>query len=134
MKGIKFTTAVVLWLWNNWTFRKYNYSDRNGKWEVIEEFFWWLDYNSQTNKIIVPKWFKTNFWNIPWILQLFFDKYRISYILHDFLYTKKYKLFERKECDLILLEALKVELVGKFERSIIYLWVRLFGFNYYYKV
>lgn len=131
MKGIKFTTAVVLWLWNNWTFRKYNYSDKDDRWEVIEEFFWRIDYNTQTNKIIVPKWFITNFWSIPGPVGLFINKYRISFILHDFLYTKKYNLFERKECDLILLEALTVEWVSKFERSIIYLGVRLFWGKFY---
>jgi len=133
MKWIKFTIAMKLWIWKNWTFRKYNYSNRDDRWQVIEEFYWWLNYETQTNKITVPKWFISNFGTVPWILWLFINKYKISFLLHDFLYTKKYNLFERKECDIILLEALAVEWVGIFERTIIYLWVRLFGFNYYYK-
>lgn len=63
------------------------------------EFFWLVDYDDEfSEKIIVPKNFVTDFGSIPRFLWGFFDKTRfVSYILHDFMYSKKYKDFEEEK-------------------------------------
>lgn len=100
------------------------------------EFFWLVDYDHEfSEKIIVPKNFVTDFGSIPRFLWIFFDKTRfVSYILHDFLYSKKYCWnLNRKESDKILKEALKVEWMGFFKRNLVYFWVRLFGKKFFRK-
>lgn len=100
------------------------------------EFFWLVDYNDEfSEKIIVPKNFVTDFGSIPRFLWIFFDKTRfVSYILHDFLYSKKYCWnLNRKESDKILKEALKVEWMWFFKRNLVYLWVRLFWKKFFRK-
>ena len=77
---MKFTIAMK----KNWLLKKL---PRTDLFEVREEFNWWVDYDNKLNNIMVPKWFKTNFWSIQRTLRVFFSptKY-ISYILHDWLY------------------------------------------------
>ena len=121
---MKFTIAMK----KNWLLKKL---PRTDLFEVREEFSWWVDYDNKLNNIMVPKWFKTNFWSIPRTLRVFFSptKY-ISYILHDWLYYNSI-FFTRKEADKILLEALNVEWASKIEKFFIYSGVRIFGWYFY---
>lgn len=114
-------------------------------WLVKNEFFWIVDYENMQNSeiIIVPKNFVTDFWSIPQFLWWFYNPTRyVAYILHDFLYSKRYtsplapllnQRGERKSADLILKEALKVEWMGILKRNLVYLAIRVFGWKFYKK-
>lgn len=116
---MKFTLAMQ----HNWLLRKIPNTDLFSVWE---SFIWYMDYESKTDRIVVKKWFKTNFWSIPRLLRIFFNPTRyVSYILHDRGYSKLNKKYSRKEIDLMLLEALYVEWASFIERFSIYYWLRV---------
>ena len=134
---MKFTQAV---LHKNWLLKKI---PRSNKWKVETEFVWFIDYNTKKEYVEIHKWFKTDFGSIPKFLQWIFSptKY-LAYILHDYLYSKNWCIkskvtisvnYTRKDADLILRKALKVEWASKIERLFIYLWVRLFWWIKYKK-
>jgi len=55
---------------------------------VAEEFVFFVNYDTKTEFIIIPKGFKTDFGSIPKILQNIFNPTKfISYIFHDYLYS-----------------------------------------------
>lgn len=118
----KFTKAVKLW--QNWLLMKIPSSDY---WVVKKAFYWYIDYKEKDIKITVSKWFLTDFWSVPRILWSIFDKTKyISYILHDKMYSKEFWIaLTRKQADQILLEALHVEGASFIERTLIYIWVRI---------
>ena len=134
---MKFTQAV---LQRNWLLQKI---PRSNKWKVETEFVWFIDYNTKKEYVEIHKWFKTDFGSIPKFLQNIFNPTRyISYILHDYLYSKNWCIkskvtisvnYTRKDADLILLEALKVEWASFIERWLIYLWVRIWWAKHYKK-
>ena len=128
---MKFTRARTILL-KNWLLRKIPWTKY---WEVIQEFVWYLNYENKVRKIIVPKWFKTDFGSIPIPMRMFFNptKY-LAYILHDFLYDIEWKIISdlsdnkqhnRLEADYILFEALEVEWMNTIWNVIIFIWVRL---------
>lgn len=103
-------------------------------WIVDREFEWWINYNTQIEKVIVESWFRTNLGSIPRFFWLFFNPTEyISYCLHDKLYTDHYVehingtewAITRKEADNILYEALLVEWCGKLKALCIYFGVRI---------
>jgi len=119
----------------NWTLTK---QLGNKLWTVDKEFIWYLDYEEKDYYIKVEKWFTSDFWSIPRLLWFIFDKTKfVSYILHDKLYNNhrvwreispwvyESKELTRKECDMILLEWLNLEWANIFEKTFIYLWVRI---------
>ena len=116
---MKFTNAVRLG--NNWLLKKLS---NTPFWAVCEPFFWYVEYGSKKDKITVPEWFLTDMWSIPRLLWIFFDKTKyISFILHDYLCSNT--KYNRKQADLILLEALRIEWASIIERICIYIWVRI---------
>ena len=129
---MKFTKAVTLK--KNGLLKKLPNSDL---FEVREEFIYYLDYSTKKEYVVIPRWFRTNFWSIPRLLRFFFNPVQyISYLLHDYWYSKnafisiwEYEArdFTRKEADMILLEALNVEWAWWFEKFCIYFWLRIFG-------
>jgi len=136
---MKYTDAIELW--NNWLLRKIPNSNY---WVVMEEFYWYIDYENKIEKVVVPKWFKTNFGSIPKPLRIFFNPTDyIWYILHDYLYSPKWEIsyyettvytksYTRKDADLILLETLQLEWANVIEKFSIYYWVRI-GWILFYK-
>ena len=130
---MKYTKAAeLIKLEKNWLLRKIPNSNC---WEVMEYFSWIVNWKDKSGLIIVPKLFKTDFGSIPQIFWIFFNPTRyVAYILHDFLYSKKYywKL-SRKEADVILYQALKVEWMWFLKRYIIYFAVRTFWRKYFRK-
>jgi len=124
---MKFTVAMK----QNWLLKKIP----NTKYfEVRESFIWLLDYSNKKEKIIILKWFKTDFWTIPRLLRIFFNPTRyISYVLHDWGYSKYNVKYSRKQIDLMLLEALNVEWASMIEKSLVYLGVRMFWWIKYKK-
>ncbi|HMS91383.1 MAG TPA: DUF1353 domain-containing protein [Candidatus Absconditabacterales bacterium] len=116
----------------------------NDKFEVAEEFFWYLDYENKNPIVIIPKGFVTNFGSMPRFARPFFNPVKyLGYCLHDYLFSKEGKIiyvvgktacevkYTRKEADLILRASLKVEGAGFFERNMIYYAVRIFGKSHY---
>jgi len=74
----------------NWLLQKIPWTDY---WEVKKEFVWYVNYETKLSFIIIPEWFKTDFWSVPKFLQNIFSptKY-VWYILHDYLYSKDSKI------------------------------------------
>lgn len=110
--------------------------DDGKNWEVKEPFEYRIGEENSSEIIIVPSGFITDFastpkiiWNIypPW------GKYGKAAVIHDSLYRcQGYNgnyLYTRKQCDLIMLEGMVVLKVGKFDRWIIYNFIRWFGQN-----
>lgn len=124
---MKFTIAMQ----HNWLLKKIPNSNY---WVVSESFVWYLDYCNKKHEIRVPKGFKTNFGSIPKPLRAIFNPTRyISYILHDWGYSKLNKKYTRKDIDLMLLEALRIEWASATERSLVYLAVRYFWWLFFNK-
>ena len=117
---MKFTIAMK----QNWLVK---HIPKSKYWIVEDSFIWYVDYKNKEWKIEVPKWFKTDFGSIPFFLRCFLNptKY-ISYIAHDWCYSKLNLQYNKIESDLILLEALEVEWASFIERYFIFMWVSIF--------
>ena len=91
---MKYTTATLK---KNWLLQKIPWTDY---WIVKEEFIWFVNYETKLSYIIIPKWFRTNFWSIPKLLQIIFSptKY-LAYVLHDYLYSKKARIILSDKID-----------------------------------
>ena len=129
-KNMKYTKAVLIL--ENWYLLKKSWTN---DWLVMKPFVWFLDYENRTWKIQVPLGFRTDFGSIPQCFWWIYNPTRyLAYILHDFLYSKKYywKL-SRKEADVILYQALKVEWMWFLKRCIIYFAVRIFWRKFFRK-
>jgi len=136
----------------NWTLKEV----KHWLWEIQQEFIWYIDFKTKNEYVIIPKWFATNLGSIPHILRSFIDYTRLSYILHDFLYSRNGKIIvydinkikwwyallsiwwprdylipTRRQADKILRDALITEWMSKYKAIIVYIWVRLFGFLYF---
>ena len=77
----------------NWTLLKISWTDN---FEVKSEFTFFVDYTTKNEYFTVPTWFITNFWSIPHFIQWILDLDRtedISYIFHDYLYSKKARIY-----------------------------------------
>lgn len=135
---LKFTNAVKLK--TNWLLQKID----DEFWKVKSEFIWHMDYRNKNYSATVTEWFVTNFGSIPWLLRWFFDFTKISYILHDYLYSKeaKIKVMEdweyrfikptRLQADKALASALLIEKETKIKVLFILFWVRLFGKKHFH--
>jgi len=115
----KFTSAVSLG--QNWLLRKVPWTKY---WVVMTEFCWYVDYANKKWKVIVEKGFVTDMASIPWFLKTIFSPTKfIAPILHDHLMCSE--VYNRKEADNILIEALHVENASTFEKLCYYAWVRI---------
>jgi hypothetical protein len=85
--------------------------------------------------ITVPSGFHTDGASIPlifrWLLPRW-GKYGKAAILHDYLYRAKFK--SRKDSDLIMLRAMSVLKVCKWQKTAIYNTLRMFGWFGWYKL
>jgi hypothetical protein len=90
---MKYTKAVELY--KNWNLKKQIWNDL---WQVETSFVWFLDYNNRFwEKIIIKKWFITNFGSIPRLFWCIFDKNKyVAYILHDWLLNERWKELIKK--------------------------------------
>ena len=80
---MKYTQAV---LQKNWLVQKIPWTNN---WVVQEEFIWYLNYETKLSYIIIPKWFKSNFWSVPRLLRWIVSPTEfIWFVSHDFLYSK----------------------------------------------
>lgn len=127
---MRFSQAVTLG--HNWLLKPLTYN----KWEVMQQFIWYIDFDKKTESVIVPIWFITDLWSIPSILKGLIPATYVAFICHDYLYSEVWEIknedwmnivYNRKEADHILMEALKVEGMWRFDRWLVYIGVRLFG-------
>ena len=97
-------------------------------WKVERKFTYYIGAEDSNAFVVVPKNFTTDFASVPrffWILIPPDGLYTQAAVLHDYTYHKK--LYARKYCDEIFLEAMQVLKVGKFKRWLMYQAVRRFG-------
>ncbi|MGP1582964.1 MAG: DUF1353 domain-containing protein [Candidatus Altimarinota bacterium] len=131
---MKYTTAVALF--QNGSLIK---QSNTNKWIVENMFIWEVVYGTrfECQKIKVPSGFITDMGSIPQIFWVFFNPTQyLAYILHDYLYHQKGKIYthketyyeySRKDCDKMLYEAMKVEGAWWITRACVYLGVRIGG-------
>lgn len=82
--------------------------------------------------IIVQRDFVTNFATVPRIFRNIvqpWGKHGKAAVIHDFCYFKR--IYTRKRCDKLFLEAMEFSGVGYFKRHFMYRMVRLFGGSHY---
>ena len=113
------------------------YGDR--QWILNEPFAYYTDIMGQRTHIMVPKGFITDFATTPrfiWSLYPPIGRYSKAALLHDYLYVEfdKSTFKNRKTCDLIFKEAMKVSGVDWLTRNIFYWSVRIFGKFYWDKL
>jgi len=99
---------------------------KNNTWITNREFTYFVRGEEGEDSITVPKGFPTDLASIPWPISMFIPKSNRgnqAYVLHDFLYNQQTR--PKKECDEILLEAMKVLGVNIIKRNIIYCGVRI---------
>lgn len=97
------------------------------RWIVEKEFKYFIG-KDEVEHVHVPKGFITDFASVPqpfWNLIPPDGGYTQAAVLHDFLYFIKY--FERKKCDQVFLEAMRVLNCGWWKSQIMYSAVRTFG-------
>lgn len=105
-----------------------------GKWKVAREFRYYIGSLNSELFVDVPEGFITDFASIPrafWTILPPDGQYTQAAVLHDFLYSKKGKVFEiplnRKDCDEIFAESMKVLGVSSWKINVMYSAVRSFG-------
>ena len=97
-------------------------------WTVERKFTYHVGDEDSIEFITVPFGFITDFASVPrifWSVLPPDGEYTQAAVLHDYMYNEK--LYERKICDDIFLEAMTVLKVPGWKRRIIYYAVRMFG-------
>ena len=90
-----------------------------------------LSFTYRWVKYTIEKWFITNGWSIPRILWAishpFFYPFICAYLIHDYMYSNKFKLewLTRIECDEFFLYNLSLH--NKLIWLLFYIWVRFWG-------
>ncbi len=101
----------------------------NGTWTLAEKFDYFIGTLNSGQKISIYKGFITDFASVPRIFWAIFPPYGPHYgkaaVLHDALYEAE--IFNRKKCDCIFLEAMKILGANIIMRNVIYSSVRCFG-------
>lgn len=98
------------------------------EWRLLEALEYHVGDENSAEVINVPEGFITDFASVPrafWWLFPPFGRYSPGAVIHDFLYT--YKVYNRKKCDDIFLEAMQVMEVNWQTRYTMYWAVRVFG-------
>jgi len=104
-------------------------TDKDRNWEVIES----ITYKG----ISIPRGFLTDGASVPKYLRNFFPHGGRKFapaVVHDYLYRTKDHKFSREESDLIFLDAMEYNGVGKTEAKLLYLAVNYFGFFTWNKI
>jgi len=138
---MKFTQAVLLHQ-NGSLARKL---EEKNLFEVKTEFVWFLNREDKKEYIVVPAGFTTDLASIPRIFWGLFDRYRVSSILHDYLYQTHtiasknakneeiYRPCTFHEANYIYFQSLRTEWVGILEAILQYTAVTLFWKKHYDK-
>lgn len=97
-------------------------------WVLVEPFAYDVGELGSSDTVVVSKGFKTDFASIPrvfWMVLPKWGKYGNAAVIHDWIYSCHER--SREEADNILLEAMDVLSVPKWQRILIYQAVRYFG-------
>lgn len=109
------------------------------KWELMESFRFYYEHKQKIKfDIVVPKGFITDFASTPTFLYSIFPPvgiYNKAAIMHDYLYDKycAYQNISRRKADLFFLQAMKVLKVPLVKRLLMYIAVRIGGYNRFRK-
>lgn len=107
--------------------------DDAGWFVVVEPFTYRFGNEESPLEITVPKGFKTDLASIPWFAGFIvpkLGKYNAPSVLHDFNYSLVRKgKFNRAIADAIMLESMAVAGVNFWQRWLIYLSLRAFGWT-----
>ena len=98
------------------------------RWKNLEEFEYHIGNYPSEEVIVVPVGFETDFASVPRIFWPYIspiDLHAKAAIVHDYCYY--YGLYDRKRCDEIFLEALKVLNIKRLKIWCIYRSVRVFS-------
>ena len=98
------------------------------EWILLEDLEYHVGSPDSGDVILVPKGFVTDFASSPkwtWWLVPPFGRYSPASVLHDFLYRNHIKT--KQESDNIMLEAMIVMDVPRWQRNLIHWSVRTFG-------
>lgn len=99
-------------------------------WKLYDDFIFIVD----GTQYIIPTGFETDLASTDWPVTLFvprWGRYGVGSIVHDFCYRTQ--LFDRKKCDDVFREIMKLYNTRKWEEVAIYYSVRLLGFSSYNK-
>lgn len=102
--------------------------DDGKSWVLMRGFGYARGSEKSGDLINVPRGFITDFASVPRLIQGLvprWGKYGNAAVIHDWLYWEQ--SIDRREADLIFLEAMEVMKVGPVTRFVIYKAVRLFG-------
>lgn len=102
-------------------------------WELAEEMEYHVGSFPSDEIIKIPIGFRTDFASVPrlfWGILPPVGKYAKAAVLHDYICFER--MYSRKKCDDIFLEAMKVLKVKRPIRNIMYWAVRIFGWWAWY--
>ena len=109
---------------------------KDNKRKTTKDFTYYVWEEIEKDIIVVKKWFVFDWASVPYIFWWFWQKVEPKTIwpacLHDWLYIWKPR--SKKEADDIFYESLRVMKVNVIKSALYYLWVRLFGWRYRYKI
>lgn len=99
------------------------------EWKLIKGFEYHIGQYPSNDIIIVPPGFITNFASVPrifWSIIPPYGKYGKASVIHDYCY--KTACYNRKRCDDIFYEGMKVLNVLPWKRFVMYWCVRIFAY------
>ncbi len=103
--------------------------DEPGVWVLQRGFTYDLGYRGGSDKIKVPKGFRTNFASVPKFAQIIYSPYHPSYgkaaVLHDYLWS--IQKYSKKYCDAVFYDAMISLKCPAKRREMFYQAVNLFG-------
>jgi hypothetical protein len=110
-------------------------TDKSGLFELWEDLIYEHGYKGSGLYIVAPEGFKTNFASIPLVLQIFVKpqdpRWIKSSILHDYLWSKAWTLYEFQTANDVFYEAMLVEWTPKYLAILAYLSVSLSKYAYW---
>jgi hypothetical protein len=120
---------IVRYDWFEFNDLEIEYIDKD-KWKIAKDFKFRVN---RTNEIIVIReGFVTNLASVPRILRSIYPrspKLLLASCIHDYLYEQG--IYDRKTCDLIFKDLMKIVGVKKKKYKVMELGVRLFGWLFY---
>lgn len=106
----------------------------NGTWKIVKGFRYYIGHEGSEEFIDIPEGFETDFASTPWGVRNMFPKdgpWSQAAVVHDMCYQKR--LYPRKRCDQIFLEAMTILGVPWWKRRLMYSALRIGGWVSYYK-
>jgi hypothetical protein len=104
--------------------------DNGRDWKLVDPFEYHVGSLGSDEVIRVPAGFVTDFASVPrffWRLIPPWGRYGKAAVVHDYCYAER--LYSRRRCDRIFLEAMGVLSVPRWRRIPMYLAVRAFGWR-----